>query len=320
MSGRANRARAAARAALSRHAGARVTSPDASILVWAFAAVALSALAPQPVGAHFERMLAGARGTAIGRAYSAIADDGSAVSWNTAALVTMRRSEILFVHSRPYVVENLGTQFASAVHHRDRTSVSVAWHHTGVENVVSEDMVTFGVARDVVAYTGSYALAIGANVKLASVSYDADAGEIDYGSQRKLTADLSALVNLSPTVAVGYVVRNVIEPTFDFVDGGGRTRLERIHDVSLSYRWHPESVFALSLNQDARGDWLFNTGAEVSFYDVFALRAGVSGGDFAGGVGLAAERFLVDVAFVTNDDLGISYELSLRVPFGEPRW
>ena len=280
----------------------------------------LLAMSGLPAQAHFERMLAGARGTAIGRAYSAIADDASAVSWNTAALVTMRRNEILFVQSRPYVVENLGTQFASAVYHRDKTSLSVAWHHTGVENVVSEDMVTLGIARDVIAYTGRYALALGANVKLASVSYDADASEVDYGAERKVTADLSALVNLSPRLAVGYVVRNVIEPTFDFVDGGGRTRLERIHDLSLSYRWHTESVFAMSLNQDARGDWLFNTGAEVFFYDVFALRAGVSGGDFAGGVGLAAERFLVDVAFVTNDDLGISYELSLRVPFGDPRW
>jgi hypothetical protein len=37
-------------------------------------------------------------------------------------------------------------------------------------------------------------------------------------------------------------------------------------------------------------------------------------------VGLKTDQYLFDMAFVTHDDLGISYEVALRIPFGRSRW
>lgn len=276
-------------------------------------------LLPKNAEAYFERLEAGARGTAMGGAYAAMANDASCTYWNPAALVTVPQSEFLFMFAKPYVVSNLYSSFASFVWARDAASLGISWHHTGVSDVVSEDLITIGVARDLLGPGRNYALAVGGNLKLAAVGYAATP-QADYGRQTKVTGDLSVLANVTRSFALGYVMRNLVEPSFDFVGGGGDTPLRRTHDLGTAYFWHRSSTCALAATRDARGEWMLRAGAEVWFYDVFSLRTGFSSGEFSGGAGLRASRYLVDLAFVTHAELGISYEVSVRVPFGERRW
>jgi hypothetical protein len=287
---------------------------------WLLLAVALSlAAATEGAGAYFERFQAGARSTAFGRAYSAVADDASATYWNPAALVTLRRSELLFMYAKPFLVENLQASYVGCALPRDDFSLGLAWHHTGVRDVVGEDMISLGIARDLMPPGSRFALAIGGALKLAHVGYVATP-EQDYGREIRLTGDLGLLCNPSRRMALSYVARNLTQPTFEFVAGGGGTRIRRTHDLGFSYRWHPASTFAASMIRDPRGDWALHAGMEVWFYEVFGLRTGFSPGVFSGGAGLRTERYLIDVAFTTHDELGVSYEISLRVPFGEKRW
>ena len=74
------------------------------------------------------------------------------------------------------------------------------------------------------------------------------------------------------------------------------------------------------MSRDPVGDWTLNTGGEIWFFDVFSIRSGVSDGEFVGGVGLRTRSYLVDVGFETQSDLGVSYELSVRIPIGGERW
>ncbi|MCK4415075.1 MAG: hypothetical protein KAY32_16205 [Candidatus Eisenbacteria sp.] len=272
-----------------------------------------------PAFAYFERSQAGARSTALGKAYSAIASDASATHWNPAALVTLPRSEVLFMYTKPFLIENLQENYVALAVPRDAFSLGLGWHHTGVADVVGEDMVSLGIARDLLPPGSSFAVAIGGALKLAHVGYVARA-EQDYGREYHLTGDIGVLVNPTRKMAWSYVVRNVNQPSFEFVDGGGGTQIRRTHDFGLAYQWKPAALFALSADRDFRGDWALHAGTEVWFFEVFGLRTGFSAGQFSGGAGLRTRHYLVDVAFITHDDLGASYEVSLRVPFGKRRW
>lgn len=271
------------------------------------------------VSAYFERIQAGPRATSMGRAFGALADDASATYWNPAALVTLQRSELILQYSKPFVISNLQSNFVGAVIPRDDISLGIYWHHTGVADVVGEDLLAIGVARDLLPPGGNMALAVGGAIKLAHVGFS-DRGGSDYGRKVKLTADVSTLLNLTPSLSLSYVAKNLTEPTYEFVDGGGGTELLRTHDFGLAYRWHPASTCAVAYSKDGVGDWEASAGIEVWFYEVFGLRTGLLNDRFAGGVGLKTGQYLVDMAFVTHDELGVSYEVALRVPFGRNRW
>lgn len=280
--------------------------------------IAFSLSLVDPASAYFERVQAGARATAFGRAYSAIADDASALFYNPAALVTVRRAEVMGMLAKPFNVGGYQASYVAAALPRDGYSLGAYWHHAGVSDVVGENLIAVGAARDLLPPGGNIALAAGCGLKLAQVGFASDR-DVDYGSETAFTADLAALLNVGARVALSYTVHNLIEPEIEFVDGQGATALERTHDFGSSLRWNDASTVAFAISKDAFGEWNGHLGGEVWFHDVFSLRSGFWDGEFAGGVGLRATRYLVDVAFLTNEDLGVSYEVALRLPFGASR-
>ena len=280
--------------------------------------LALSFL-PVASSAYFERLQASARATSFGGAYSAVANDASAAFYNPAAMVAMNRAETLAMYAKPFNIEGYQASYIGAVLPRDGISLGAYWHRTGVSDVMSENLIGLSAGRDLLPPGGDIALAVGGTLKIAQVGYAQD-GDADYGSQTKATADLSALLNVTEKVAFSYALRNVVEPEFDFVSGNGGTPLLRTNDLGVSYRWNPASIVAATVSQNAYQEWRVQLGGEVWFQEVFAVRSGFVEGDFAGGVGLKATNFLVDISFLTNAALGVSYEVALRVPFGDQRW
>jgi hypothetical protein len=279
----------------------------------------LTAFLPSPAAAYFEHVETSARATSFGGAYSAIADDASAAYYNPAAMVAMNRSEVLVMVAKPYNISGYQSSYIGAVLPREGVSLGAYWHHTGVSDVMSENLAGVSFGRDLLPPGGNVALAIGGTLKLAQVGYSQD-GDADYGSQTKFTADISTLLNVTEKLAFSYTLQNLLEPEFDFVSGNGGTSLARRNEVGASYRWNPASTVALAVSQNAFQEWRFHLGGEVWFQDVFSVRSGFIEGAFAGGVGLNARTFLVDMAFLTNEALGVSYEVSLRIPFGDTRW
>ena len=80
--------------------------------------------------------------------------------------------------------------------------------------------------------------------------------------------------------------------------------------------------------QDA-GPASLNVGIEILFFDVFAIRSGISNLSevyksygspndlqYNGGFGVYHKGYFVDAAATTNHDLGASYRVTVRVPFG----
>jgi len=63
--------------------------------------------------AQFLKIAAGARGAAMGEAYSALADDAFALDWNPAGLINVKKNSMAFMHS-PYLAGTYADYFAYA--------------------------------------------------------------------------------------------------------------------------------------------------------------------------------------------------------------
>jgi hypothetical protein len=63
--------------------------------------------------AQFLKVAAGARGAAMGEAYSALADDAFALDWNPAGLINVKNNSMVFMHS-PYLADTFVDYLAYA--------------------------------------------------------------------------------------------------------------------------------------------------------------------------------------------------------------
>ncbi len=297
-----------------------------SVFTRFFPVALLLACAAFPAAAYFERLEVGGRALALGHSYHAIADDPSAIYWNPAGLAQAVRPAVLFDYYKPFVVQDLASGFAAVSYPGAGGQWGAAWHYFGLSGVERENVFSLAyAARTILPRFGT--LAVGVTGKVMSVSYssiedrpflDTSPTNVasDYGGQTEATADVGFLYNPIEKVALGVIVRNVVEPRFDFVSGGGGTTIAREVEGALAYRWDEASLLTAGLAKTSEGYTAISIGGEVVFYDVFALRSGVFDAEFWGGFGLISRRWSLDSAFVTDRNLGISYMASMTIFLG----
>jgi hypothetical protein len=121
----------------------------------------------------------------------------------------------------------------------------------------------------------------------------------------------------------------LLRPRYVFVAGTDGDRLESRHEFAAALRWNRESTITLGWAEPEEGAASINVGLEILFFDVFAIRSGVTNVSnvyqslssptdmqFTGGFGVFHKGYFVDAAATTNRDLGASYQVTLHVPFG----
>jgi hypothetical protein len=208
----------------------------------------LSVLASDLPAAAQAEPVVGVRAAGMGGAFTAVADDGSAVFWNPAGLAT--GSFFSLVLDR------------NAMDHGSATLIALGTPPLGVSYYrTSADALAGGAGSLVTHHAGVTLLqslgqrvAVGATLKLvrgvassqsASVSsnrFDTDLGVITTGSFAKL----------------GLSIRNLTEPSFDTPDGGSVRLKRRVRAgiaVNTSRKTMAAADFDLTTARTARGDW-----------------------------------------------------------------
>jgi hypothetical protein len=278
--------------------------------IGAFVCLGLAA----PAHAFFERVDASSRALAFGEAYVALATDASGVAWNPAALAALGRREVPLAVATPYFVPDLLGNAAFVAMPAWGGGAGIGWHRLGNE-FLAENVWFLSYGRWVYRDDRS-TMFLGGTLKVGHVSVSAGAGEPDYGGATSYTGDVGAFYAGPRGFTAGAVLRNLGEPEIDLVDGGGATPWTSGLDAGVAYRWRPESTISGGWTSDGRSRDAWRAGGEIWFYDVFAVRAGVLGTEFAGGFGLKTNRWQIDSGFVTHSQLGLSGRLSLTIPFG----
>jgi hypothetical protein len=276
-------------------------------LAFAFAAMLVLPCA-RDADAHFERVILSARSASMGRAFVALADDPSAVVDNAAGIAGIAAPSFLSTYQRPYGVDGIDEGYVAAVVPLPGLALGASWFHRDVGGELTEDLVTLAVARDLKRTSEDASLSVGATVDLARVGV---AGSFDE-SATAVTFAASVLLRPFAFIGLGYSIRNIVEPAFDLVDGGGETELARAQAVGLSYYWEQRLRATVETGQDAEGGWRTRGGIELRIENHVQLRGGLDGEHLTTGVGVSVSGITLDLGMTSHDALGATYLFTLR--------
>ena len=232
----------------------------------------------------------GVRAAGMGGAFTAVADDASAVFWNPAGLAT--GSFFSLVVDRNTLDHGSATLIALGT-----PPLGLSYYRTATGELPSgrHSLVAHHAGATVVQSVGSR-LAVGATLKVvrgvvstaeSSVStnkFDTDIGVITTGSFARL----------------GLSIRNVTEPDFS-VPGGGRTELERQVRAGISLNTSRKTIaaadFDLTTTATPRGDWREAAmGLEANPLKKAWIRGGVhwnTAGDAAAPIGTVGGSYAI---------------------------
>jgi len=103
---------------------------------WFIYSIAICLFLPIAVNAQISNQMAiGARPIGLGGAFSAVANDGNAIFWNPAGIVTLQRQEIITMYSSLY--KNLGMEnsyLGYVMPLGDNHAFGVDWLHLGMDD------------------------------------------------------------------------------------------------------------------------------------------------------------------------------------------
>ncbi len=269
--------------------------------------LALLLLSVRPSLAYFERFFISTRTFSLGGAFVALADDPSAAVLNPAGLTQLSSAGFLASYVRPYDVSDLEEHHIAAAVPTSIGAFGVSWHRFGLRDVTSEDLITLAYGRDYIRTSQDASLSFGGSVDIARV----DIRDTYNASKTVVSGSAGVLLQPFPIIGLGYSVRNIGQPSFDFVAGGGKTTLKTTQSVGLAYHWRRRFSLFLQTDKGQDGKWRNALGLEYVTGRELMLRAGLSDGDVAGGIGLKVSGLTVDLGMSSHDMLGVSYLVSV---------
>ena len=295
---------------------------------------ALLAVSPRSARGYFDDVAVGARGLSMGGAAIALISDPSAYYWNPAALSEASRVEVMIDYARPYAVPDLSAGALAVSGRVLGTGWAAAWHRYGIARIYSEDQFCIAAGRRLLDTGSDQGVSAGVTFKLGRIGFqpfdNPDTGlPLELGSQTKGSLDAGLKWTTPWRLDLSAVARDLNQPRYRFVDGSGgdlqRTRLE----LGGALRWNRESTILLGWSQDKLGTASLNAGVELMFFDVFAVRSGISNVSriyqdygnptelgYNGGFGVYHHGYFLDASASASHDLGASYRVSLRAPIG----
>ena len=275
-------------------------------------------------GAQFLELGAGARASGMGGAYSAVADDPSAVYWNPAGLNRINRKSISVTHTMMF--EDIYYDWVSCVKPLDSGGVlGIGVQYLSYGKIMETDATGLDIRNfnpNDLAVTGSYGFSI--NKIMLGISAKYISSKIK-DAATAYAADAGAMYDLSGGKAtLGLVVQNA----------GGKMKFKNTGDklpfnikFGGSYKIKSNWILSADANDPVDDSINFCAGTEylfkISGAVVLAARAGYdtstkdTGGlnGVTGGLGAEYGDYELDYAFSPFGGLGDVHRISFGVKF-----
>jgi len=307
-----------------------------SLFAFSFSLLALSSsllLASDPGTTTGEllKIPVGARAIGMGEAYTAAADDVSALEWNPAGLSYAQQKEASFMHSS--LIEDVHYEHAAFMSPADNYSWGVSMGYLGYGDIAGYSNAAPGGTPVALGNQSAYSSVL--NGGLSSMIYDrlslgmtgmilreALAGE----SANTFAANLGAIFGLashrwSGDYRLGFSVLN-LGPGLKYVSE--RDPLPRKIKLGASAMHIEELPLNLTADVTMPNDnsSYISLGSEYWFRDLIALRLGYAGSNDQGkglrlGMGLKLREFLFDYAYGSFGDFGATHRIELSLKWGE---
>lgn len=259
---------------------------------------------------------AGARSMGLGRAFTGLADDPSAVVYNPAGLAQQNPLQITLQHvvlfydtmydfaAVTYPVSGLGT-FAGSYIRLGSTgyeSRDLKWETSGTFGVTNQAFL-LSYARDITSW-----FAAGVNVKLINESVF-DKSAMGFG------ADIGAMFTPNEMINVGLSLINIV-PASIKLDSAAET-YPMILKFGLAFKFLGDRIipvldFEKSFSQK---DFKLRFGLEAYPIQDLALRVGLDETEITFGAGYLIKPVRIDYS-ISSQELGLTHRASLTLAFG----
>ena len=309
-----------------RHAASPLRRLAASLLVGLFVSSQVYASSPGTTTGELLKIPLGARAIGMGEAYTALADDASALYWNPAGMSFVTQKEASFMHSS--LIESVHLEQLSFVAPGDSYAFGTNFSYLGYGNIAGYDN-TGAPTGNVGAYSyfanGGVSRLIGDSLSLG-VSAGLLHETLDSDSANTFAVNGGALYQLSahPLGAnynVGMSVQN-LGPGLKFVSE--RDPLPEKVNVGIAALGIKEKPINVTADVSVPNDNspYVDLGSEYWFHEIIALRLGYAGANDVGkglrvGLGIKYSSFLFDYAYGGFGDFGAMQRINLSMRFGE---
>lgn len=275
---------------------------------------------------YFLGLGGGARALAMGGAFTAVADDASAVFWNPAGLATLKRKEVQLTHLQLF--ESTRYEFVSYAHPFSKWALGLGVGQLYSGGFVKTDGLNTTLGEFSDQYTSVFAGG-GIEIKPDTLYFGFAAKAIDrkmddysgrgYGLDAGMLARLPD--NILPFgVSAGVNVQNLMAPKIK------RENLTDEFPLNIKAGAAVELFDGgVIISGDIENNKDLGTrprfGAEWTLARKVALRAGYDQPAFTAGFGVKLGDFGLDYAFLNHEEkeLGISHRLSAGFKFGRNR-
>lgn len=284
----------------------------------------------------------GARAYAMGRAYTALADDTTAVFWNPAGLAQVHRQEVssffetlfsgttYFFLGYTYPVWNVGVFSGSIMY---LGTGDIPGRASTVDGDLGSDLGSYSAYEMCINLSFAQKLQryqkvipffkyldAGANLKLFGTGLQ-DTGKIgigfDLGVKYFPTHFEVPRLAFIKNIVVGLKLNNVVPPTVKLSDERDWYMMDL--NFGLLYRTIYDTLnitvdFTQTIFKKSRIKP--RVGLEYTFYKIFKVRVGYNT-ELSTGIGVKLEDLTFDYAFGHNFDLGALHHISATYQFGE---
>jgi hypothetical protein len=290
-------------------------------------------------GAAFLKMDVGAKAAAMGGAYTALADDVTAIYWNPAGLAQLNRTELNFMHNEWFC--GINYEFLAAAYPIENLTFATSLIYLYMDEIkeVLRDTKGNGNGRywetgkvfsaEDMALSLAFAQALEENLFMgANFKYIHQSIEDESASGFGL--DLGVLYKPSRRLGFGFVVQN-LGPKMKFITD--EFSLPLTYRLGVAYQIGDRFSFSFDIKKTKDEKIDFCAGMESWFGKWLALRfSGVTKADdklgkFKGlptgvtaGCGFnIGNSVKIDYAYVPYGDLGDTHRISISMKFGPKR-
>jgi len=269
------------------------------------------AVSSNPAGLSFLKLGVGARATAMGEAFTAVADDSTSLYWNPAGLASLKGSELSASYSNWF--QGISHGYLSLGFPLGRTAVGIGANYLAVESLDGRDDFANPTGTFDASDTGVW---VGFAVRIGRVALGASAGgvrsTIAGESEETYLGTVGGLFSIRDNVTVGAAVHNLGAPL-------GEDPLPRVVRGGVAVTVGSFILAADAWSSDD-SSLQYSGGLEGRLGQAVVLRCGYmpgreDGPGWTAGLGLRAGSVGVDYAYLPRGELGPAHRASFTAYF-----
>ena len=270
------------------------------------------AAGPGTTAASFLKIGVGARASAMGDAFTAIADNPTALYWNPAGLIKIKERQLSATYNMWFAEISHG--YAGIGFPLAKGALGGAINYLSMGDIEERDEagnltgsfgasdfdLSLGYARE---FGDKYIFGLSGGIVQDTIAGD---------SKTAFLASLGGLFEVSEFLTLGVAFQNIGTNL-------GNDPLPFIIKGGLAFK-RKSLTLAMDLAKPTENKMYFCAGAEWWIWDIIALRAGYKtnqdiGAGFTAGIGFKKDKIQLDYAYVPYGELGSTHRVSFGMRF-----